>query len=166
MARNLELKIKLDSHKEVIGLLKKIKAENAGLLKQKDTYYKTKNGLLKLRSVNGRFELIKYLRDEKGKKRWSDYELLYLEGKNPEKYLSELFQIDIIVEKKRILYLYDGTRVHLDTVKKLGAFLELETVVDKGLKDAEKRFNDVVNLLQLDLSKQIKKSYKNLLEEK
>jgi len=166
MARNLELKIKLDSHKKVIGLLKKIKAENAGILKQKDTYYKIKNGLLKLRSVNGRYELIKYLRDEKGKKRWSDYELLYLEGKNPEKYLSELFQIDIVVEKKRILYLYDGTRVHLDTVKNLGAFLELETVVDKGLKDAEKRFNDVVNLLQLDLSKQIKKSYKNLLEEK
>lgn len=166
MARNLELKIKLDTHKEIIRLLKKMKAENAGTLKQKDTYYKIKNGLLKLRCVNGRFELIKYLRDEKGKKRWSDYELLYLEGKNPEKYLSQLFLTDTIVEKKRILYIYDGTRIHLDTVKNLGLFLELETVVDKGLKDAERRFNDIVNRLKLDLSKQIKKSYKNLIEEK
>ncbi len=166
MARNLELKIKLKSHSNVIGLLKKIKAENGGTLKQKDTYYKIKNGLLKLRMVNGRFELIKYLRDEKGKKRWSDYEILHLEGKNPEKYMSQLFHTDIIVEKKRILYLYKGTRIHLDTVKNLGFFLELETVVDKGLKDAEKRFNEIIYMLQLDINKQIKKSYKNLLEEK
>lgn len=166
MARNLELKIKLSSHKNAVSVLKKIKAEYAGLLKQKDTYFKIKNGLLKLRSVNGKYELIKYLRDEKGKKRWSDYEVLRLEGVNPEKYFSGIFKVDVIVEKKRALYLYKGTRIHLDTVKNLGTFLELETVVDKGLKDAEARFNEMVSLLKLDLSKQIKASYKNLLEKK
>ncbi len=166
MARNLELKIELPSHRKIVDRLSKIKAKNMGILKQKDTYYKIKNGLLKLRSVNGRFELIKYLRDEKGKKRWSDYEVLNIEGKNPEKYFAELFKIDIVVEKKRILYLYKGTRVHLDTVKNLGTFLELETVVDKGLKDAETRFNEIVELLGLDLTKQIKASYKNLLGKK
>jgi adenylate cyclase class IV len=166
MARNLELKIKLKSHSDVIKRLKRIKAEYAGVLKQKDTYYKVKNGLLKLRSVNGRYELIKYLRDEKGKKRWSDYEVLVLEGKNPEKYFTSFFDLDIVVEKKRILYLYKGTRIHLDTVKNLGTFLELETVVDKGLKDAEQRFNEIVTLLDLDLKRQLKTSYKNLLEKK
>lgn len=164
MARNLELKIKLKSHSGVIAGLKKIKAEYAGLLKQKDTYYKIPKGLLKLRNVNGKFELIKYLRDEKGKKRWSDYEVIRLEGKNPEKYFSELFKIDIVVEKKRELYLYKGTRVHLDTVKGLGKFLELETVVDKGLKDTGIRFAETVRLLELDLKGQLKTSYKNLLE--
>lgn len=166
MARNLELKIKLSSHKKALAVLKKIKAENAGLLKQKDTYYKVKNGLLKLRCVNEKYELIKYMRDEKGKKRWSDYEVLRIEGVNPEKYFSNIFNVDVIVEKKRALYLYKGTRVHLDTVKNLGTFLELETVVDKGLKDAEQRFNEIAALLNLDLSKQIKASYKNLLEKK
>lgn len=166
MARNLELKIKLKSHSDVIKRLKRIKAEYAGVLKQKDTYYKVKNGILKLRSVNGRYELIKYLRDEKGKKRWSDYEVLVLEGKNPEKYFTSFFDLDIVVEKKRILYLYKGTRIHLDTVKNLGTFLELETVVDKGLKDAEQRFNEIVALLDLDLKRQLKTSYKNLLEKK
>lgn len=166
MAKNLELKIKLTSHKKIIETLKKMKAENAGLLKQKDTYYKVKNGLLKLRCVNGRYELIKYLRDEKGKKRWSDYEVLRLEGADPEKYLSGFLKTDIVVEKKRILYIYKGTRVHLDTVKNLGTFLELETVVDKGLKDAETRFNEIAGLLGLDLNRQIKASYKNLLEKR
>jgi len=166
MARNLELKIKLESYKKIEMTLKKIGAVKAGVLLQKDTYYKVKKGLLKLRCVNGSFELIKYLRDEKGRKRWSDYEILKIEGKNPEVYLAGLFQTDIIVEKKRILYLYKGTRVHLDTVKNLGVFLELETVVDKGLKDAEKRFNEIVILLGLDLSRQIKTSYRNLTAKK
>jgi len=166
MARNLELKIKLDSHSAVIKRIKAIKAEHAGVLKQKDIYYKVKNGLLKLRSVNGRFEMIKYLRDEKGKKRWSDYEVLNMQGKNVEKYFDDFFKIDVVVEKKRILYLYKGTRIHLDTVKNLGTFLELETVVDKGLKDAENRFAETVKLLNLDLSKQLKTSYKYLLGKK
>ncbi len=164
MARNLELKLKMESHAKVISCIKNIKGEYAGLLKQKDTYYKIPKGLLKLRSVNGKYELIKYLRDEKGKKRWSDYEVITLQGKNPEKYFSQLFKIDIVVEKKRELYLYKGTRIHLDTVKGLGKYLELETVVDKNLKDAEIRFAETVKLLELDLSRQIKASYKNLLE--
>ena len=166
MARNLELKLKMTDHKEVIKLLRKNKAKRTAVLNQKDTYYKIKDGLLKLRRVNGKYELIKYLRNENDGNRWSDYEVLLLEGKAPEKYLSELFEIDLIVEKKRILYLYKGTRIHLDTVKNLGLFLELETVVQKGLRDAEKRFNEVVSFLKLDLNQQIKASYKNLLENK
>ena len=89
-----------------------------------------------------------------------------MEGAGPEKYLSGFLKTDIVVEKKRILYIYKGTRVHLDTVKNLGTFLELETVVDKGLKDAETRFNEIVSRLGLDLSRQIKASYKNLLEKR
>lgn len=166
MARNLELKIKLSTHSKIILNLNRIKADYKGVLKQKDTYYKVKNGLLKLRSVNGRYEMIKYLRDENGKKRWSDYEVLEVEGKNPEKYFSTFLNVDLVVEKKRLLYLFNGTRIHLDTVKGLGLFLELETVVDKGLKDAEIRFREIVGLLNLDISKQIKSSYKNLLEKR
>ena len=35
-----------------------------------------------------------------------------------------------------------------------------------GKEDAEKRFDEIVRLLNLDVSKQIKKSYKNLIAEK
>lgn len=165
MALNLELKIKVDSHKRIISILKKADAEYKGVLKQKDIYYKVKNGLLKLRIENETYTLIKYLRDEKGK-RWSNYELLRLEGKDPERYLTEVFRIEEVVEKKRKLYLYNNTRVHLDEVSNLGKFLELETLHISTRKDAEKRFKKTVELLGLDLTKQLRVSYKNLLHRK
>lgn len=189
MPLNLELKIKVDSHAKFISTLEKIGAEYKGILIQKDVYYSQrdvripplptsrqacgtyggylkakdrKNGLLKLRIENGSYTLIKYLRDEEGK-RWSDYELLRIEGKDPEKYLSALFDVETIIIKRRKFYLYENTRVHLDVVKGLGKFLELETLLMSNRKDAEKRFKKVVKLLGLDLSKQIHSSYKNLL---
>lgn len=162
MPHNLELKIKVDSHAKLINLLKKMEAEYKGILVQKDIYFKVKKGLLKLRVERGTFTLIKYLRDEKGK-RWSNYELLKLNGKNPEKYFRDIFEIVAVVMKKRKLYLHDNTRIHLDDVKGLGKFLELETLLVGNRDDAQKRFNKTVRLLKLDLSKQIRSSYKTLL---
>lgn len=164
MPTNLELKAKVDSFRTIKGTLKKINAEYKGVLKQKDTYFKAKGFLLKLRKENGRYELIKYNRDEKGKKRWSNFELLFIEGKNPEKYLSEILKPEAVVEKSRELYMYKNTRIHLDTVKGLGKFIELETIMNKGKLDARKRFNELVDLLGLDLSKQIKTSYRFLVK--
>ncbi len=162
MPLNLELKIKVESHTKLINALRRINAEKKGILKQKDVYYKTRNGLLKLRIEGSSYTLIKYLRNEKGK-RWSNYELLRLEGKNPEKYLKDVFDVDTIAEKKRILYLYKNTRIHLDEVKGLGKFLELETLLVSTRKDAEARFKEIIKLLNLDLNKQIRKSYKLLM---
>ncbi|MEK6553493.1 MAG: class IV adenylate cyclase [Bacteroidota bacterium] len=162
MPLNLELKIKVESHTKLINVLRRINTEKKAILRQKDVYYKTKNGLLKLRIEGNNFTLIKYLRDEKGK-RWSNYELLRLEGQNPEKYLHDIFKIDTIVEKKRILYLYKNTRIHLDEVKGLGKFLELETLLVSTRRDAGIRFKEIINLLDLDLTKQIRKSYKLLM---
>lgn len=165
MPLNLELKIKVDSYAKFISTLKKAGAEDRGILKQKDIYFKVKKGLLKLRVEGEAYTLVKYLRDEKGK-RWSNYELLKLEGKNPEKYLRDIFEVEIVVEKKRFFWLYNNTRVHLDEVKGLGKFLELETLFTSTRKDAERRFKKTVDLLNLDLSGQIHASYKNLLMKK
>lgn len=165
MALNLELKISVESYSKILEKIKKSDATYTKTLFQKDIYYKVKKGLLKLRVEEGNFTLIKYLRDEK-RKRWSNYQLLKLEGENPEKYLRELFEIDTVVQKKRELYMYKNTRIHLDTVRGLGNFLELESVVVKNKRNSEKEFNEVVKFLNLDLSKQIKASYKNLIEQK
>ena len=165
MPYNLELKVKVDSHTKITNLLKKVDANYKNVLVQKDVYFKVKKGLLKLRIEGGTNTLIKYLRDEKGK-RWSNYELLKLEGKNPEKYLRDIFEVVTVVEKKRKLFLYDNTRIHLDDVKKLGKFLELETLLVGNRRDAQLRFDKIVELLGLDLSKQIRSSYKTLLSGK
>ncbi len=165
MALNLELKIKVDSHRKFVSALKQIGADYVGILKQKDVYYKTKNGLLKLRIENGNYTLIKYFRDENGK-RWSNYELMKLNAKNPEKYLKGIFEVEAVVIKERKYWFYNDTRVHLDTVKDLGKFLELETLLTGNRTDAAKRFNEIVKILGLDSTKQIRSSYKNLLLKK
>lgn len=165
MPLNLELKIKLDSHKNIEKILKRNKAEFKGILNQKDVYFKTGEGLLKLRVEGKANTLIKYIRDEKGK-RWSNYELLELHGKNPEKYLERILKVEAVVEKKRKLFLYNNTRVHLDDVKGLGKFLELETLLVNGKSDATKRFIDIKKMLEIDKAVQIRTSYRNLILKK
>ena len=167
MALNLELKIEVDSHEELVSFIIKHGGKKVDILNQKDTYYVFEKGLLKLREVNGDFQLIKYNRNEGDGERWSDYMLLFLKGEDVEKYLSDLFDIEVIVEKQRILYIYKNTRIHLDSVNDLGHFLELETVVkDISQEEAKGEFEEVVKYLNLDLSIQIKKSYRDLMLEK
>lgn len=163
MPKNLEIKVKLRSHTEIKSILKQNRIKLNDLLLQKDIYYKVNNGLLKLRIENGNQTLIFYNRDENSKKRWSDYYLLEIKNTDGHKYLNRFLETIVSVEKRRELYLFNDTRIHLDKVKNLGYFLELETRVLKGLKDAEKRFNYLINLLDLKSKTEIRASYKDLL---
>ncbi len=163
MPTNLELKVSAKDFRKPLRALKKMGAEFGGTLKQKDTYFPVEKGLLKLRRENGSYELIYYNRDETGKKRWSNFEVLKLSGKNPEKFFLAIFPKEAVVEKTRQLYLYKGTRIHLDTVKALGKFIELETPVVKSKKEAEEIFNEIISLLELSKENQIRTSYRFLV---
>lgn len=163
MAKNLEIKVQLKSHKDVKKILSKNKIHFNELLNQKDIYYKVNRGILKLRIENDAQTLIFYDRNEKSKKRWSDYYLLDLSSTDANKYLKRFLDVMVIVKKRRELYLYKNTRIHLDFVQGLGYFLELETRVINGLQDAEKRFNYLLELLELRSKKEIRASYKDLL---
>jgi len=163
MPTNLELKIKVTSHQSLKKILLQIGAESRGILNQKDVYYSVFNGLLKLRIENGNESLIFYNRNEDDKNRWSDFEFIKFANIGGEKFFNKLFDVEVIVKKKRELFYYDDTRIHLDKVKLLGNFLELETLVINGKTDAKKRFSKIKNLLKLDELKQIRKSYRDLL---
>ncbi len=166
MPLNLELKVKLSSHAEIKDSLNLINAGFVKTLNQKDIYYKTGSGLLKLRIENGEQSIIKYLRDESGSDRFSNYEVLHFSDGDAEKFFNDIFQIETVVEKKRLLYLYDNTRVHLDEVTGLGNFLELETLVLDGKDDAKKRYKTIIKLLSLDRYEAIKMSYRDLIMKK
>ena len=167
MAKNLELKLKVKSHEAILKAIKKIGAKRAATLNQTDTYFKIDSGLLKLREFDGKNELIKYLRNEAEGERWSDYQVLNVEGENVKEFFASLFPVETVVKKIRELYLFDDTRIHLDTVDSLGCFIELETLVIKGDEaDAKKRFDKTVELLELPLDEQLKTSYRNLTLEK
>ena len=165
MPINLELKVRLRNPDEVLNKIKDINAEFKGELNQTDVYYKKQNGILKLRLENGTQTLIKYVRNEKSGERWSDYNLISLEKNDAREYLKDILEEEIVVEKQRLLYLYDNTRIHLDTVNRLGSFLELETLVINGKDDAGRRFENVVELLSLDKENELRNSYRDLMME-
>ncbi len=166
MPQNLELKIKLESFNEIKKRLKKIGADFKATLNQKDIYYGNPKGLLKLRIENNAESLIWYNRNENSENRWSNYSLLKFKNGNAEKFFRQIFEIETVVEKKRFLYMYKNTRIHLDKIKHLGNYLELETLVLRGQKDAKRRFKEMVTLLDLDTKNQIKKSNRDLMLER
>ena len=166
MPSNIEIKIKIPSIGKYKNILKSTGLKPKELLNQKDVYYETKKGLLKLRIENGRNSLIKYQRNEKSKNRISNYYVLEINDNSAEEFFNDIFKMKAVVEKKRTLYLYKNTRIHLDKIKTLGNFIELESAVVKDKKSAVKEFNEVVKLLELNTGKQIRKSNLDLILEK
>jgi predicted adenylyl cyclase CyaB len=166
MPSNIEIKIKIPSFKKYENVLKSRGLKQEELLNQKDIYYETKKGLLKLRIENGRNSLIKYLRDEKSKTRVSNYDVLMISDNSGERFFGDIFKKKAVVEKKRILYLYKNTRIHLDKIRTLGNFIELESVIVKDKKSAIEEFNKVIKLLELERKNQIRKSNLDLILEK
>lgn len=164
MAKNLEIKVKVNSLAEIENILLSLKLKRKEILNQKDIYYKIGEGRLKLRVENGDERLIRYNRAEMdGEERFSHYELLEISSSNGEHFFGQLYEILTEVEKRRILYIYNNTRIHLDSVKNLGEFVELETVVTGELKTARKEFELVVEMLNLTKYPELRNSYSDLM---
>lgn len=165
--KNIELKIVLSDPKAVINELKKAKAKFSGKLIQTDTYYNCRKGRLKLREINRKsFELIYYERPDTKKSKVSGYQVLPIrisQLKNIKHILNRALGEKIIKKKERNLWLYKNTRIHIDKVKNLGNYLELETVVKKGISIAKKEHQEIINLIGISNAKKIDVSYSDLL---
>ena len=167
MRKNYEIKIPV---KDIEGIKKaarkflKNKTHKHYIEYQKDIYYIINGGRLKLRIINNKIgNLIYYNRKEHNKKRVSNYIISATKNfKELDEILRKLFDIFIIVDKRREIYTYDNVRIHIDKVKKLGSFLEIE-VIYNSLKDAKKTMNDLVNYFSLNENEFIKDSYSDLL---
>jgi homotetrameric cytidine deaminase len=107
-------------------------AVDAGVLAQQDTYFVARRGRLKLRVEEGALggELIAYQRDDVRDPVESGYLLAPVAA--PEE-LAEALDAAlgtlVVVAKRRRLFLWEGVRIHLDEVKDLGSFVELEAVL-------------------------------------
>lgn len=165
--RNIELKVILDDDKHVVKAVKKIGARFKLRMRQIDTYYKSKNGRLKIREINNKyFELIFYQRPDRLSSKISNYFLLKMK-RDQTGIMKNILRVILgeknIIRKVRNFWLYKNTRIIIDNVAGLGNFLELETVMRKsGLKYAHKEHNEIIKLLSLSKFKKVSKSYSDL----
>lgn len=131
MARNVEIKAKVDDLSALLQRVRRITKTDPTIMSQDDTFFSCDNGRLKLRTLSkDHGELIFYRRDNQG----GPKECFYLRSSTsqPENLCESLKlaygSIGRVI-KTRSLFLVGRTRIHLDQVQGLGDYLELEVVL-------------------------------------
>ena len=68
------------------------------------------------------------------------------------------------VEKTRQVWLWENVRIHLDDVKGLGQFVELEAVIDeKGVIESHQRVETLMRALEIKSDELVESSYGDML---
>ena len=128
--RNVELKALDPDPARSLAACRDLGAEDRGVLRQRDTYFRARAGRLKLREQEpGGATLIQYDRPDAAAARESRYRLTPVP--DPDELRASLdaaLGTLVVVDKERHLLLWEGVRIHLDTVAGLGSFVELEGV--------------------------------------
>ena len=146
-SRNVELKA---HDPDPAGTLERALAAGArdeGLLRQRDTYFHVAAGRLKLREEEpGGATLIAYERPDAATERVSSYRLVPVPDPAALRdALAAANGVDVVVVKRRHLLLWETVRIHLDEVRGLGSFLELEAVAQPG-SDLRREHEQVAHL--------------------
>ncbi len=139
MPRNVEIKARVRDMNAVRARAAALSDAPAVVLEQEDTFFNVPDGRLKLRVFpDGKGELIAYRRPNSVGPKTSEYFVYRTPHFGA---LKELLTVALgvrgVVRKRRLLYLVGATRIHLDDVEGLGAFLELEVVLAEGQSDVE-----------------------------
>lgn len=101
---------------------------------QHDVFFRCADGRLKLRRfADGSGELIQYRRPDRSGPKTSDYVLAPTPAPGPlrEALARALGEAGEVIKRRR-LWLAGRTRIHLDDVRGLGCFMELEVVLADG----------------------------------
>jgi len=165
LRRNIEIKAHCDDLSRARSAAEALGAKFAGVLNQVDTYFDVPRGRLKLRQVNdAESQLISYHRPNEPTARESQYRLVAVA--DAELMLATLgaaLRIRVQVRKRRELLLWHNVRIHLDTVERLGAFIEFEAVLSDDSDEATSRDRLETLSRALKIGQQIAGSYSDLL---
>ena len=167
MPSNVEIKARVADLPKVASLVATMTDTPPKTFQQRDTFFRCSTGRLKLRELaTGGGELIFYDRANVTGAKQSDYEITPIADAGTLKsVLRQALGETVVVEKTRVLYLIDQTRVHLDTVAGLGTFLELEVVLRPEQSSAEghKIAVDLMRRLGIRESDSVATAYADML---
>jgi adenylate cyclase class IV len=167
MSRNVEIKARIDSLPSLALRAAAIATDGPIEIFQDDTFFACNAGRLKLRAFSAEAgELIFYRRaDLPGPK-----ESFYVRSSTTDplslrEALGLAYGVIGRVVKQRTLYKVGRTRVHLDRVRDLGEFLELEVVLrdDEPLAAGVQEAHELMARLGVDRSQLVEGAYVDLL---
>jgi predicted adenylyl cyclase CyaB len=165
--KNLELKAVAG---DLVGLRRILRTLGARHelrpLDQIDWYFDVPHGRLKLRRRKGEqtAELIFYVRPDARKARASEYQKLPVtDAAGMLRLLRAMFTAVVCVRKRRDLWLHGETRVHLDLVKGLGSFVEIEVPFSRNASAAGRVMRMLRNRLGIRPGDVLACSYADLL---
>lgn len=167
MTQNVEIKARANDFQFQAELAERISDSPPETLIQLDTFFKVESGRLKLREFpDSPAQLIFYQRSDVSGPKLSDYQIT--ESQDPEglkRILSDAYTVIATVTKTRRLMMSGRTRIHIDQIKGLGNFIELEVVLADGesIKEGESEAKQLMDKLQIREEDLISEAYVDLI---
>lgn len=139
MPANIEIKARLHDFISLRQRAEQLSDTPCQVIHQEDTFFNCSHGRIKLRELSPTCgQIVYYQRQDITGPKHSEYKIF--ETNDPEGLkliLEEAYGVRGVVSKVRYLYMVGQTRIHLDDVKGLGMFMELEVVLQPDQSDAE-----------------------------
>jgi len=169
MPLNVEIKAQCAQAEKIKSILNNHQARFVGLDHQVDTYFNVPNGRLKLREGTIENNLIHYQRSNQAGPKTSQVSLY---KSNPDSTLKEVLTnalgIFTIVDKQRNIFFIDNVKFHVDEVKNLGSFVEIEAIDKEGNIGEAKLFEQCqkyMDLFEIKENDLIDCSYSDLMQQ-
>ena len=143
-------------------------ARYVGLDHQVDTYFQVPNGRLQLPQWSIAENLHPYHRCNEAGPKASDVQL-YRPGTNSDdlkKALDRALGTMVVVDKQRHIYFVDNVKFHIDVVKGLGSFVEIEAIDmegDLGYPHLQEQCDHFIQDLEIQAEDLISVSYSDLI---
>ena len=138
---NVEIKARTNNSDGIRAWLEKAGARYIGLDHQVDTFFHLPEGKgrLKLREGNIENALIHYQRPNREGPKTSEVSLYQTsDGKKLKEVVKRSLGEKVVVDKQRYIYFMGNVKFHIDEVKELGAFVEIEAIDEDGSIGLEK----------------------------
>ena len=163
---NIEIKARCNQIEQIEKKLLNSGASYHGQDHQIDTYFRTNCGRLKLRKGNIEHSLIFYQRIETKGLKHSDVILHKFNGDSSaiRRQLEASMGIKTIVDKLRKIFFIENVKFHIDEVKDLGNFIEIEAIGKSGEEEVlRKQCQAFVDLLDIKDEDFVEMSYSDMM---
>jgi len=162
---NYEFKARLRNEKRIRAALKKLRARFIGTDRQVDTYFRVPRGRLKVRQGDIENALIFYERPNARGARPSRVRMIELPPNSPvQEILAAGLGVLAVVDKRREIYFAGNVKIHLDRVRGLGRFVEVEAISRSGrvrrIREQARNFQKLFGITSADI---VAESYSDLV---